>query len=1005
MSTIVYAPNFNSGFTTGVDLDGQGLWSTSDATGANVGGIKPISGKGYGSATTQSGVGLQMTVANANAYAVISSADGQNGEQQLEVYFFPNGSTNFGVSAELRVSAFTGVHNEPNTCYRIGVNAGGGSISKSVSSGGIGSTLNNCSLAPAGFSWTSGIWYRLIATAIGTSTTTLRLQIQRDDDKRWLFADGSWYPAQSPHDFLITQDTSSPITGSNRWGLRLFDVTGSVIAIDKVKFTAGITCGALTPSAVTDTAISVQAAAPSVGGVAPYSLQYQSSPHGANTWSNLGAAVTGIPAPDRTFPILSQIPSASASQTGLTANTTYDYQAVLSDANGLTDTTPTLPVTTLASTPKNYYFAAPGNGGNDANSGLDSLHPKSNNLATINGISYNPGDAINLHGGDSFGDDTNGRSLVIPLSGVAGAPITVQSYGAGQATLACDDKWAIQVNDQQYHTYQNMTITARSIGTNGIFTPSDQLYDQLTSGVIELNSNSQSGRYFGVTFKNITGSGGKRAFLSSVSGGRASLAPTIDASGVIQGATLHQGRTGNGFYSSGSPPTISVIKSASNLGSGAGITASIDGSGNVVLSGFPTGTAYSRTATILTAGTNPPGYANAAGYDGLVIDGFTWSNCCTGITINGPTSGYTDSPTSLVPRNANQNCIVRNVTITNALGQNDLADATTGTGIVLFGCFNCLVEKCYVSGSGGQNTNTSGGSVGVWGTRSDLLYFRRCGVDSQTNGSAVDGDAFDADIASTRFVFDQCWSRNCKGVGWLVFNNAGSPAQGTSEIYFKNCASVNDNTAPRTAVARIGGGNTSRGFIVNCTIYQGEQVSVPLVDGSWYMINSLLISKNSSTDIFINTESTTSSIIARVNNNDFWDLNSGGTFNAKAVSTAYTSVSAFQSAGAVAVLTSDPQVKNNAIGFPGTVYNGIVAAQSQFTSLDPTNGGAYTIGKGVNPFSTFAGVGSNLMIVPTADFHGTVYSANPTYSLGATVFVANNAALTSCICAGDGFCG
>lgn len=885
------------------------------------------------------------------------------------------------------------------------MNAGGGSISKSASSGGIGSTLNNCSLAPAGFSWTSGIWYRLIATAIGTSTTTLRLQIQRDDDKRWLFADGSWYPAQSPHDLLVTQDTSSPITGSNRWGLRLFDVTGSVIAIDKVKFTAGITCGALTPSAVTDTAISVQAAAPSVGGVAPFTLQYQNSPHGANTWSNLGAAVTGIPAPHFVFPILSSVPSASAAQNSLTSNTTYDYRATLTDANGLTDTTATLSVATLVQPPKSYYFAAPGSGGNDANSGLDSSHPKSNSLATINGIAYNPGDTINFNGGDSFGDDTNGRSLIIPLSGVAGAPITVQSYGTGQAILTCDDKWAIQVNDQQWHTYQNLTITARSIGTNGVFTPSDQLRDQLTSGVIEVNSNSQTNRYFGIAFKNITGSGGKTALQAFVAGGRFAVAPTIDASGVIQGATLHQGRTGKGFYPNGSNPTVSVITGASGLGSGASITTSVDGSGNVTFGGFPTGSGYSRTSTRLSAGTSPTAYSNSVGCDGLIVDGFSWSNCCTGVSLNGPTAGFTDSPSSLVPRNAFQNCIVRNVTIANAIGFNDLADATTGSGILLIGCFNCLVEKCYVSGSGGQNTNTAGGSVGIWGTRSDLLYFRKCGVDSQNNGSAVDGDAFDADIASTRFVFDQCWSRNCKGIGWLVFNNAASPAQGTSEIYFKNCVSVNDHTAPRTAVARIGGGNTSRGFIVNCTIYQGEQVSVPLVDGSWYMINSLLISKNSSTDIFINTESTTSSIIARVNNNDFWDLNSGGTFNAKAVSTAYTSVSAFQSAGAVAVLTSDPQVKNNAIGFPGTVYNGIVAAQSQFTSLDPTNGGAYTIGKGVNPFSTFAGVGSNLMIVPTADFHGTVYSANPTYSLGATVFVASSAALTSCISPGDGFCG
>ena len=88
----------------------------------------------------------------------------------------------------------------------------------------------------------------------------------------------------------------------------------------------------LTLGAPTNTSIAFTGTASS-GGNPPYSYQAQTSPHGANTWTNNGSPSSSVP----------------TSVTGLTASTNYDVRVVTTDAQPLTATSNTITSFTASS--------------------------------------------------------------------------------------------------------------------------------------------------------------------------------------------------------------------------------------------------------------------------------------------------------------------------------------------------------------------------------------------------------------------------------------------------------------------------------------------------------------------------------------------------------------------------------------------------------------------------------------------------------------------------------
>ena len=91
---------------------------------------------------------------------------------------------------------------------------------------------------------------------------------------------------------------------------------------------ASLTAGTLSFTSQTSTSATVSWTAAS-GGTAPITAQLQRSAHGAGSWSNVSGA-TATPATD----------------TGLSSNTSYDYQVVYTDAASSTATSNTVTVTT-----------------------------------------------------------------------------------------------------------------------------------------------------------------------------------------------------------------------------------------------------------------------------------------------------------------------------------------------------------------------------------------------------------------------------------------------------------------------------------------------------------------------------------------------------------------------------------------------------------------------------------------------------------------------------------
>lgn len=104
------------------------------------------------------------------------------------------------------------------------------------------------------------------------------------------------------------------------------------------------------------------------------------------------------------------------------------------------------------------YYVAPA--GNDTNAGTSARTPW-RTLAKVNQHRFQPGDRILLQRGGLWRE-----TLIVPASGVASQPITIDAYGAGDAPIidGADEtrtpvrKIGIQLLNRQYVVVQNMTV-------------------------------------------------------------------------------------------------------------------------------------------------------------------------------------------------------------------------------------------------------------------------------------------------------------------------------------------------------------------------------------------------------------------------------------------------------------------------------------------------------------------------------------------------------------------
>lgn len=106
-----------------------------------------------------------------------------------------------------------------------------------------------------------------------------------------------------------------------------------------------------------------------------------------------------------------------------------------------------------------YYVSSTGN---DTNSGTSSSTPWKT-LLRANVEQFQPGDQMLLQGGQTF----NGY-LNITDSGAPGSPITIGSYGTGNATITANGANAITLIDTHDITIQNLTLSGANGSGDGI---------------------------------------------------------------------------------------------------------------------------------------------------------------------------------------------------------------------------------------------------------------------------------------------------------------------------------------------------------------------------------------------------------------------------------------------------------------------------------------------------------------------------------------------------------
>jgi hypothetical protein len=124
-----------------------------------------------------------------------------------------------------------------------------------------------------------------------------------------------------------------------------------------------------------------------------------------------------------------------------------------------------------------YYFAASGSDDNSCKSPASPCQ----SIGKMNALTYAPGDSVSFHGGDKFTGCAMINSVNVPSRGSASSPISLESYGGGNATLLsnCPGQHALLTIDG----VSGVTIRNLILSANG---------NQTAFGILVQNSIARS---------------------------------------------------------------------------------------------------------------------------------------------------------------------------------------------------------------------------------------------------------------------------------------------------------------------------------------------------------------------------------------------------------------------------------------------------------------------------------------------------------------------------------
>lgn len=140
-------------------------------------------------------------------------------------------------------------------------------------------------------------------------------------------------------------------------------------------------------------------------------------------------------------------------------------------------------------------------------------------------------------------------------------------------------------------------------------------------------------------------------------------------------------------------------------------------------------------------------------------------NGMSGLTVN----GYYDSVNNLF-RYSNSHVYVGYTVAFNNYGRSEFKQNWSGTGVLIAGTENGLIEYCVAYENGRENGSFEGGPIGIWTDDSKYVIIQYCVSHHNRSGpSKKDGGGFDIDGGCYGCVIQYCESYENEGAGYGLF--------------------------------------------------------------------------------------------------------------------------------------------------------------------------------------------------------------------------------------------
>lgn len=332
-------------------------------------------------------------------------------------------------------------------------------------------------------------------------------------------------------------------------------------------------------------------------------------------------------------------------------------------------------------------------------------------------------------------------------------------------------------------------------------------------------------------------------------------------------------------------------------------------------------------------------------------------------------------------------------------GRPDITNTNTGNGIVLSGIDGAVIEYCEAYNNGENNSNPSGGPVGIWFylVKNGLIQF--CESHHNRTGTA-DGGGFDLDGGAQNCIIQYCYSHDNAGPGYLLAEyGSGLPFTGNTIRY-----NISQNDARRSSAGAItfwgadAINSIRQSMVYNNTVFVNDANVISGTPSAVKLIGNNFSGVKLSNNIFYTTgtvnmlhaDAVTDSLRVHFLANDYYTAGANPVFNW--LGTPYSGLAAWKTVaptqerrGAVHFgLSADPLL--NGAGTGGTIGSGQLHQMHWLLTAYKVGLNSPVVDAGIDMDAAFGAVIGNRDFFGNAPSHGAfqdvgAHECNDCYSI------------------------